>query len=175
MSAYHQSSLTIDPVDQLLGLRQGDRFIEDYVQQFCELVYQVPLYDETLLLRPSVICLLFLCCLLSLSLSLSLSPLSLSLSLSPLSLSLVSLSLSLSLSSLSLSLSWITFVSRKVVLGVDLMEVVIGSHPCLTRIKGCPKCGSRPSVPLYFSSLISCRSFVRSSDCILLCQFHLSC
>ncbi len=48
MSAYHQSSLTIDPVDQLLGLRQGDRSIEDYVQQFCELVYQVPLYDETL-------------------------------------------------------------------------------------------------------------------------------
>ncbi len=78
------------------------------------------------------------------------------------------------------------------------MEVVIGSHPCLTRIKGCSKRGSRPSVPLYFSSLISCssfvllvthfvqfvctsssliscRSFVRSSDCILLCQFHLSC
>ncbi len=82
--------------------------------------------------------------------------------------------LSLSLSR-SLSLSKITFVSRKVVLGVDLMEVVIGSHPCLTRIKGCPKRGSRPSVPLYFSSLISCRSFVRSSDCILLCQFHLSC
>ncbi len=48
MSAYHQSSLTIDPVDQLLGLRQGDRSIEDNVQQFCELVYQVPLYDETL-------------------------------------------------------------------------------------------------------------------------------
>ncbi len=62
--------------------------------------------------------------------------------------------------SLSLSLSRITFVSRKVVLGVDLMEVVIGSHPCLTRIKGCPKRGSRPSVPLYFSSLISCSSFV---------------
>ncbi len=66
---------------------------------------------------------------------------------------------SLSLS-LSLALSRITFVSRKVVLGVDLMEVVIGSHPCLTRIKGCPKRGSRPSVPLYFSSLISCSSFV---------------
>ncbi len=48
MSAYHQSSLTIDPVDQLLGLRQGHRSIEDYVQQFCELVYQVPLYDEIL-------------------------------------------------------------------------------------------------------------------------------
>ncbi len=71
--------------------------------------------------------------------------------------------------SLSLALSRIKFVSRKVVLGVDLMEVVIGSHPCLTRIKDCPKCGSRssvplyfssPSVPLYFSSLISCRSFV---------------
>ncbi len=133
------------------------------------------------MLRPSVICLLFLCCLLVFSLSLS----------------------------LSLSLSRITFVSRKVVLGVDLMEVVIGSHPCLTRIKGCSKRGSRPSVPLYFSlliscssfvlllthfvqfvctsphsfravrlyfsSLISCCSFVRSSDCILLCQFHLSC
>ncbi len=62
--------------------------------------------------------------------------------------------------SLSLALSRITFVSRKVVLGVDLMEVVIGSHPCLTRIKGCPKRGSRPSVPLYFSSLILCSSFV---------------
>ncbi len=48
VSAYHQSSLTIDPVDQLLGLRQGDRSIEDYIQKFCELVYQVPLYDETL-------------------------------------------------------------------------------------------------------------------------------
>lgn len=48
MSAFHQSSLTIDPVDQLLGLRQGDRSIEDYVQQFCELVYQVRLYDEAL-------------------------------------------------------------------------------------------------------------------------------
>ncbi|MGL6081912.1 MAG: hypothetical protein ACRC4N_05390, partial [Gammaproteobacteria bacterium] len=48
MSAFHQSSLTIDPVDQLLGLRQGDQSIEDYVQQFCELVYQVPLYDEVL-------------------------------------------------------------------------------------------------------------------------------
>ncbi len=48
MSAFHQSSLTIDPVDQLLGLRQGGRSIEDYVQQFCELVYQVPLYDEAL-------------------------------------------------------------------------------------------------------------------------------
>ncbi len=48
MSAFHQSRLTIDPVDQLLGLRQGDRSIEDYVQQFCELIYQVPLYDEIL-------------------------------------------------------------------------------------------------------------------------------
>ncbi len=66
---------------------------------------------------------------------------------------------SLSLS-LSLSLSRITFVSRKMELGVDLMEVVIGSHPCLTRIKGCSKRGSRPSVPLYFSLLISCSSFV---------------
>ncbi len=44
-SAFHQSSLTLDPVDQLLGLRQGDWSIEDYVQQFCELVYQVPLYE----------------------------------------------------------------------------------------------------------------------------------
>ncbi len=47
-------------------------------------------------------------------------------------------SLSLSLS-LALALSRITFVSRKVELGVVLMEVVIGSHPCLTLIKDYPK------------------------------------
>ncbi len=55
MSAYHQSSLTIDPVDQLLGLRQGDRSIEDYVQQFCELIDQIPLYDEKLFKSYSVL------------------------------------------------------------------------------------------------------------------------
>lgn len=47
-SAFHQSSLTPDPVDQLLSLRKRDKSIEDCVQQFCELVYQVPLNDEDL-------------------------------------------------------------------------------------------------------------------------------
>ncbi len=83
-------------------------------------------------------------------------------------------SLSLSLS-LSLALSRITFVSRKVVLGVDLMEVVIGSHPCLTLIKGCPKHGSRPSVLLvaHFVQFVctSRRSFRAVRLCVLLTVF----
>ncbi len=38
----------MDPVDQLLYLRQGCLSIEEYVHQFCELSYKVPLYDEVL-------------------------------------------------------------------------------------------------------------------------------
>ncbi len=41
-------SPTMDPVDQLLYLRQGCLSIEEYVHQFCELSYKVPLYDEVL-------------------------------------------------------------------------------------------------------------------------------
>ncbi len=59
-----------------------------------------------------------------------------------------------------LSLCKFTFVFRKAVLGVNLMELAVGSHPCLTWIKDCPKCRSRPFVPLYFLSFTSCRAFV---------------
>ncbi len=38
----------MDCIDQLLHLRQGGLSIEEYVHQFCELSYQVPLYDESL-------------------------------------------------------------------------------------------------------------------------------
>ncbi len=38
----------MDSIDQLLHLRQGGLSIEEYVHQFCELSYQVPLYDEFL-------------------------------------------------------------------------------------------------------------------------------
>ncbi len=38
----------MDAIDQLLHLRQGGLSIEEYVHQFCELSYQVPLYDEFL-------------------------------------------------------------------------------------------------------------------------------
>ncbi len=38
----------MDCIDQLLHLRQGGLTIEEYVHQFCELSYQVPLYDESL-------------------------------------------------------------------------------------------------------------------------------
>ncbi len=38
-----------------------------------------------------------------------------------------------------LSLCRFTFDFRKAVLGVNLMEVAVGSHPCLTWIKDCPK------------------------------------
>ncbi len=38
----------MDSIDQLLHLRQGGLSIEEYVHQFCELSYQVPLYDEIL-------------------------------------------------------------------------------------------------------------------------------
>ncbi len=38
----------MDSIDQLLQLRQGGLSIEEYVHQFCELTYQVPLYDEIL-------------------------------------------------------------------------------------------------------------------------------
>ena len=47
-SACQLSSSIIDPVDQLLHLRQGGLSTEEYVQQFCELSYQVPFYDEVL-------------------------------------------------------------------------------------------------------------------------------
>ncbi len=36
----------MDSIDQLLHLRQVGLSIEEYVHQFCELSYQVPLYDE---------------------------------------------------------------------------------------------------------------------------------
>ncbi len=38
----------MDAIDQLLHLHQGGLSIEEYVHQFCELTYQVPLYDEFL-------------------------------------------------------------------------------------------------------------------------------
>ncbi len=38
----------MDCIDQLLHLRQGGLAIEEYVYQFCELSYQVPLYNELL-------------------------------------------------------------------------------------------------------------------------------
>ncbi len=38
----------MDSIDQLLQLRQGGLSIEEYVHQFCELTYQVSLYDEIL-------------------------------------------------------------------------------------------------------------------------------
>ncbi len=38
----------MDSIDQLLHLRQGGLSIEEYVHQFWELSYQVPLYDEFL-------------------------------------------------------------------------------------------------------------------------------
>ncbi len=38
----------MDSIDQFLHLRQGGLSIEEYVHQFCELSYQVPLYDEFL-------------------------------------------------------------------------------------------------------------------------------
>ncbi len=38
----------MDSIDQLLHLRQGGLSIEEYVHQFCELSFQVPLYDEFL-------------------------------------------------------------------------------------------------------------------------------
>ncbi len=38
----------MDSLDQLLHLRQGGLSIEEYVHQFCELSFQVPLYDEFL-------------------------------------------------------------------------------------------------------------------------------
>ncbi len=38
----------MDSIDQLLHLRQGGLSIEEYVHQFCELSFQVPLYDEIL-------------------------------------------------------------------------------------------------------------------------------
>ncbi len=38
----------MDSIDQLLHLRQGGLSIEEYVHQFCELSYQVPLYDTFL-------------------------------------------------------------------------------------------------------------------------------
>ncbi len=41
-------SLTMDSIDQLLHLRQGGLSIEEYVHQFCELSYQVPLYVKFL-------------------------------------------------------------------------------------------------------------------------------
>ncbi len=41
-------SPNMNPVDQLLHLRQGCLSIEEYVHRFCELSYQVPLYDEVL-------------------------------------------------------------------------------------------------------------------------------
>ncbi|MGL4910608.1 MAG: hypothetical protein ACRC4J_05420, partial [Cetobacterium sp.] len=40
------SQLTMDPVDLLLHLRQGNQSIRDYVYQFSELMYQIPFYDE---------------------------------------------------------------------------------------------------------------------------------
>ncbi len=38
----------MDSIDQLLHLRQGGLSIEEYVHRFCELSFQVPLYDEFL-------------------------------------------------------------------------------------------------------------------------------
>ncbi len=38
----------MDSIEQLLHLRQGGLSIEEYVHQFGELSYQVPLYDEIL-------------------------------------------------------------------------------------------------------------------------------
>ncbi len=38
----------MDSRDQLLHLRQGGLSIEEYVHQFCELSFQVPLYNEFL-------------------------------------------------------------------------------------------------------------------------------
>ncbi len=38
----------MDSIGQLLHLRQGGLTLEEYVHQFCELSYQVPLYDESL-------------------------------------------------------------------------------------------------------------------------------
>ncbi len=38
----------MDSIGQLLHLRQGGLTMEEYVHQFCELSYQVPLYDESL-------------------------------------------------------------------------------------------------------------------------------
>ncbi len=38
----------MDSIDQLLHLRQGGLSIEEYVHHFCELSFQVPLYDEFL-------------------------------------------------------------------------------------------------------------------------------
>ncbi len=38
----------MDSIDQLLHLHQGGLSIEEYVHQFCELSFQVPLYDEFL-------------------------------------------------------------------------------------------------------------------------------
>ncbi len=38
----------MDCIDQLLHLRQGGLSIEEYVYQFCELSYEVPLYVELL-------------------------------------------------------------------------------------------------------------------------------
>ncbi len=42
------TSQTMDSIGQLLHLRQGGLIMEEYVHQFCELSYQVPLYDESL-------------------------------------------------------------------------------------------------------------------------------
>ncbi len=41
-------SSTMDSISLLLHLRQGGLTMEEYVHQFCELSYQVPLYDEYL-------------------------------------------------------------------------------------------------------------------------------
>ncbi len=38
----------MDCIGQLLHLRQGGLTMEEYVHQFCELSYQVPLYDDSL-------------------------------------------------------------------------------------------------------------------------------
>ncbi|MGL4946259.1 MAG: hypothetical protein ACRC4X_01115, partial [Cetobacterium sp.] len=40
------SQLTMDPVDLLLHLKQGNQSIKNYVSQFSELMYQIPFYDE---------------------------------------------------------------------------------------------------------------------------------
>ncbi len=44
----HLPSSTMDRISLLLHLRQGGLTMEEYVHQFCELSYQVPLYDEYL-------------------------------------------------------------------------------------------------------------------------------
>ncbi len=44
----HLPSSTMDSISLLLHLRQGGLTMEEYVHQFCELSYQVPLYDEYL-------------------------------------------------------------------------------------------------------------------------------